>query len=88
MSKNCVCVSDIGFPSEIPVSKRPKKGEEYTIIKMDKLNGHGGIMGVQLEEISLEGCAPYLYFAASRFAPITPDKELEAEVREEMFELA
>jgi len=85
--KNCICIDDEGFPNEIPLSKRPKKNEEYTIVKIDKLNGHGGIMGVQLEEIDLSSCAPFLYFSARRFAPLEPDKELQEEVREELFQV-
>ena len=79
MEKNCICINDKDFPSEIPTSKRPVKGKKYTIIKMDKLLGHGSIMGVQLEEIDLSDCAPYLYFAANRFAPIidAPINEIE-----------
>ena len=79
MEKNCICVNDKDFPSEIPISKRPVKGKEYTIVKMDKLLGHGNIIGVQLEEIDLSDCAPFLYFAASRFSPIidVPVKKIE-----------
>lgn len=80
--KNCICINDKDFTSEIPLNKRPKFNEEYTIIKMDKLNGHGGVMGVQLEEIDLSSCAPYLYFAANRFAPIVPDSVLEEELED------
>lgn len=79
METNCICINDKDFPSEIPTSKRPVKGKEYTIVKMDKLLGHGGIMGVKLEEIDLSDCAPFLYFAASRFAPKidAPVKKIE-----------
>ena len=79
MEKNCVCVNDSGYPNEIPVSKRAVKGETYTIVRMDKLLGVGGIMGVQLAEIDLSGCAPFLYFAASRFAPLTYPDTVEVE---------
>ncbi len=85
-----ICINNKSRPSEIPLSVWSKliEGEKYTVIKVEKLNASGGILGVQLEEISLEGCAPYLYFAANRFAPIAPDKELEAVEVEELFELA
>lgn len=86
--KNCVCVNDKDFPSELPISKRPKLNEEYTIVRIDKLNGHGGQMGVQLEEIDLSSCAPYLYFAASRFSPLNDKKEIELEKLEELYVLA
>ena len=84
MESNCICVNDKNFPNEIPIHKRPKAGEPYTIVKMDKLLGFGGIMGVQLEEIDLSDCAPYLYFAASRFAPLAPKEEIKEEELEEI----
>lgn len=83
-----MCINDKDFPSELPLSKRPKQNEEYTIVKIEKLNACGGIIGVQLDEIDLSGCAPYLFFAANRFAPIKPDKELVAEEIENLYELA
>lgn len=74
-----LCINDKDYPSEIPVSKRAVKGQEYTITKIDKLLGMGGIMGVQLAEIDLSDCAPFLYFAASRFAPIVYPEPVEIE---------
>jgi hypothetical protein len=81
---NCICINDKDFPSEIPLNKRPKLNSEYTIVKMDKLLGFNNIMGVQLAEISLEDCAPYLYFAASRFTPIVPLEPIKDEILEEI----
>ena len=86
--KNCICTNDKDFPSELPLSKRPKLNKEYTIVRMDKLNGDGGKYGVQLAEIDLSACAPYLYFSANRFAPLNDNKDLEVEKTEELFELA
>lgn len=84
MDKNCICVNDSNFPNEIPIHKRPKKGNPYTIIKIDKLLCHNGIMGVQLAEIDISDCEPYSYFAASRFAPIVPPTPVEIEELEEI----
>jgi len=78
------CVDDKNFPNELPLNKRPKKGQIYHITKMDYLRGHGSILGVQLEEIDLSDCAPYLYFAASRFKPVVPPEEIEEVELEEM----
>lgn len=74
-----ICIDDSNFPNEIPLNKRVKKGEIYTIIKINKLNGYNGILGVQIEEIDLSEYAPYLYFALSRFAPINPESIIEEE---------
>jgi len=80
--KNCICINDKDFPNQLPLSKRPKLNEEYTIVRMDKLNGDGGKYGVQLAEIDLSACAPYLYFSANRFAPLVPDSVLEEELED------
>jgi len=84
MEKNCICINDKNYPNEIPVYKRPKLNEPYTIIKIDKLLMHGGIMGVQLAEIDLSDCEPFSYFAASRFAPLAPKEEIKEEELEEI----
>lgn len=52
----------------------------------------GGIIGFELAEINLDGCAPYKYYAAERFGIITgievrentnwADKELDRLLRE------
>lgn len=67
------CVNDQGKPNDIPNNQWIKKGNQYTVIKADYLNMQNRILGFQLEEVSLEGCFPYLYFAASRFRPLTED---------------
>jgi len=76
MSK-VVCINDKDFPAEVPNHKKLKKGEIYTIVKVVKHIFQGGILGYELEEISLEGCEPYLYYAASRFSIPVPEKEIE-----------
>jgi len=52
----------------------------------------GGIIGFELAEINLDGCAPYKYYSAERFGIITgievrentnwADKELDRLLRE------
>jgi len=81
-----ICINDKDFLPEIPLNKRVKEGEKYTVIEATILKGHGGILGYKLEEIDLSSCAPYLYFAASRFVPISePPVEKLEEVLEEVF---
>jgi len=74
-----VCINNKGIPSEIPISKHPKENEHYTVIEVAKLNASGGIYGYKLAEIDLSNCAPYLYFAASRFAILKPSPPIEKE---------
>lgn len=83
-----VCVNDIGRPNEIPVSRWVKKGDYYTIIKIDKMLVQGGILGCKLKEINNDDLAPYTHFAVSRFRPLTEDeKEAEQSVEQLMKEL-
>jgi hypothetical protein len=66
------------------------KGEEYTVIRVERMNMHGGMLGYELREIDLEDCCfPYTRFGAWRFAvPISQfavaTKEDKAPVEEEM----
>lgn len=77
-----LCINDKNFPNEIPISKRVRKDEIYTVIDAEILRGDGGKLGYKLEEIDLSDCAPYLFFAASRFRPVSdPAKE---EIEEEL----
>jgi hypothetical protein len=68
-----ICINALGRPNEIPTTKWIKKDEVYTVIRMDYLNIQNRMLGFQLEEVSLEGCFPYLYFSSSRFRPYTQD---------------
>ena len=85
------CVNDQGKPNDIPNNQWIKKGNQYTVIKADYLNMQNRILGFQLEEVSLEGCFPYLYFAANRFKPLTEDdvnaEETVKELLEEQYQL-
>ena len=62
-----VCVNDANRPDGIPTSKWVKKGETYTVIAVDKILLQGGQLGFKLEEINIDSCFPYQYFAATRF---------------------
>ncbi len=63
-------------PETIPNNLWIVEGNEYTVIKIDKLNMQGGIEGYQLEELDLYGCFPYTHFSAKRFVP---SEQLNAE---------
>jgi hypothetical protein len=70
------CIDDTFKPNDIPLSQWIVKGREYTVIGVFKMNMQNGILGFELAEINLNGCAPYKYYAASRFKV----KELQPEV--------
>ena len=83
-----VCVNDIGRPNDIPTSRWVKKGNFYTIIKIDKMVVQGNILGCKLEEINNDDLVPYTHFALERFRPLTEDeKQAEQSVEELMKEL-
>jgi hypothetical protein len=84
-----ICINDSHRPNDIPTSKWIVKDNEYTVIKVGKMMVQGGILGFQLAEVSLEGCAPYKYYAASRFRikEVKPEEELEKELEPEPSEL-
>jgi len=78
-----ICINDSNRPDGIPIPKWVKKGNKYTVIKMDHLNVQNRILGFQLEEIDLSDCFPITYFLASRFVPISDlDKEAEEKVKQ------
>jgi len=80
-----VCIDDSQRPNDIPTSKWIIKGNDYTVTKVSRMNVQGGILGYQLAEVSLKGCAPYLFYAASRFKikEIQPNKAVEKELEPE-----
>lgn len=76
----CVCLDDRDRPSDVPTNKWVKKGEFYTVIRVDKMNMQNGELGFELEEIDLSDCFPYTRFSARRFGIPVQDlvaKELE-----------
>lgn len=61
------CINDSNRPNEVPLSRWVKKGEEYTIVKIDKMVQQGGIGGVKLEELNNDDLYPWSYFNINRF---------------------
>lgn len=83
------CIDDSSRPNDIPTSKWVVKGQKYTVIGVYKMNMQNGLLAFELAEINLDGCAPYKYYAASRFKieELKPEAKAEeaVEVEEEQF---
>ena len=76
-----ICIDDSDKPDGIPTSKWVKKGQEYTVIEVSKMLIQGGMLGFKLEEINIDSCFPYQYFAARRFGiPIQQQDWVEEEL--------
>ena len=80
------CIDASNKPNDIPMSKWVVKGNEYTVVKVSRMNIQGGILGFQLAEIDLKDCVPYLYFDARRFKEKEPLPEKKEEKVEELVE--
>ncbi len=83
----CICINDSHRPNDIPTSQWVKKGNEYTVIGVWKMTMQGGILAFELAEINLNGCAPYKYYAASRFKVKDLQPEVQVTEKVEEFEL-
>ena len=70
-----ICINSSNKPNDIPISQWIVKGKEYFVIEVGKMNIQGGILGFKLAEVNLDGCAPYQFYAASRFRLPVKDKE-------------
>jgi hypothetical protein len=70
-----VCINDKNRPDGIPINRWVKKDQVYTVIEVARLNIQGGMLGFKLEEINIDDCFPYQYFAAFRFLPLLPKKD-------------
>lgn len=68
------CINDAARPSDIPTSRWVKKGELYTVTAVARLMIQGGRIGFKLAEINLDGCYPYEFYDATRFAIILNQK--------------
>jgi hypothetical protein len=79
-----ICIDDKNRPDGIPTSKWVKKDQEYTVIHIGKLNLQGGILGFKLEELNIDDCFPYQFFAATRFALPKKDKSLIEKIEEDL----
>lgn len=75
MSFKVICINDANKPNDIPSSQWIKKGVIYTVTQVAKLNMQQGKLGYKLAEVNLDGCAPYLYYAAERFGIIIDIKD-------------
>lgn len=62
-----ICIHDGDRPNDIPTSLWVVKGQEYTVIKVERMNMQGNSLGYELEEIDLSSCFPYTRFGAWRF---------------------
>ena len=62
-----ICMDDSNRPDGIPISSWIKKGNTYTVLEVAKMRMQGGVLGFKLEEINIDGCFPYQFFAAKRF---------------------
>ena len=81
-----ICIDSSNKPPDIPLSKWIKKESVYTIYQIDRLHLQGGMLGCKIEEVNIDDCIPYSYFALSRFKPVI-DIEMEENVNKEIDEL-
>lgn len=83
-----VCINDANRPESVPTSRWIKKGENYTIIKVEKMLVQGSILGCKLAEINNDDLFPYTHFSLNRFRPLTEDEQMaETSVEELIKEL-
>lgn len=76
-----ICIDAANRPNDIPLSKWIEKGQVYTVIEVAKLVIQGGMLGFKLEELNIDDCFPYQYFAASRFGiPANQRPNMEEEL--------
>ena len=71
------CIDDSNKPADFPKSLWIKKGNIYTIEKVDKMNLQNGMLGVVLKEIDTSKNFPYTHFDLRRFRPVEKSPELE-----------
>ena len=83
-----VCINNSNKPDKIPAAQWPEKGKAYTVVRAVKMAIQANMLGFDLEEINLEGCFPYEFYDAKRFAIVSTSKTEKAEeVLEEDFAL-
>lgn len=76
-----ICIDDKFRPDGIPISKWIKHGQEYTVIEVTKMLIQGGMLGYKLQELNIDDCFPYQYYAARRFGiVVTNDMLLEMQL--------
>jgi hypothetical protein len=62
-----ICINDKNLPNELPLSKRVKEGEVYTVLDVITVQIPQSAEAFVLEEINLTGYDPYKGFLADRF---------------------
>ena len=63
-----ICINDSNIPKDFKdKTKWVKKDKEYHIIRVLFIS-NSNTLGVELNEIDLSNCNPYLYFKIDRFA--------------------
>lgn len=68
-----ICLDDKNRPDGIPTSKWVKYGQEYTVTQVTKMLIQGGMLGFKLQELNIDDCFPYQFFAARRFGIVVTD---------------
>jgi len=70
----CKCINDSNRPEDFPANKWVKKDNEYHITHV-YYHVEQGISGVELAEVDLKDCKPYISFRMDRFAIAMEDLE-------------
>jgi hypothetical protein len=91
MPFHVICLNDSSRPESIPTSKWVKKGQQYTVVQVDRMHVQGGTLGYKLYEINIDEYFPYQYFGAWRFGVLVSedaDEEETEEILDNIFEEA
>lgn len=70
----CKCVDDTNRPEDFPISKWVKKDNEYHITHVF-YHPEQQIQGVEIAEIDMKDCYPYVSFKIDRFSITMEDLE-------------
>lgn len=62
-----ICQDASGRPNEIPISKWLVAKRKYTVIKIERMNAQGNMIGFRLKELDISEYFPYINFGAWRF---------------------
>lgn len=83
-----ICINSKNKPNKIPLSQWPVEDQFYTVVRVMNMGIQANTYGYELEEINLDGCFPYEYYNANRFAVVSTSKTEKAEeILEEDFAL-
>jgi hypothetical protein len=78
-----ICKNNKNKPNKIPLSQWLVEDQFYTVVRVMNMGIQANTYGYELEEINLDGCFPYEYYNANRFAVVSTSKTEKAE---EIFE--